>query len=251
MNQGVLLALCSAAIFAFSAETPAIAPASASSPAPALAQSLRHLEYHFAVTYSSSGEGHESGIGTTGSGIISYQGSAGRQGAVLVDVIGVAKDGGLVIRAQENAEGRVGQRPPVTCAVYGDSRVLCGNEANPPTDAIAVLLSHLGRNFYDPSIVDDKGHWERRIDDKDMKIVASFSMPPHAGGKPAMIYEHRDIKSLDGTQDDYTEDSRISYDIDLSVPDSITNEAAQASRGEGYVRTKIDLSLSKDSFAKP
>ncbi len=251
MNKGVLLALSSAAIFAFTAETPAIAPATASSPSPALVQSLRHLEYHFAVTYTTTGEGHDSGIGTTGSGVISYQGSAGRQGSVVIDVVGVAKDGGLVIRAQENAEGRVGQRPPVTCAVYGDSRVLCADTVNAPTDAMAVLLSHLGRNFYDPSIVDDKGHWERRLDDKTMKVVTSFSMPAHADGKPATIYEHRDIKSLDGTQDDMTEDSRISYDIDLSVPDSITNEAAEASRGEGYMRTKIDLTLMKDSFAKP
>ena len=250
MNKGVVLALCSAAILAFSAETPAVAPATASSPAPVLTQSLRHLEYHFAVTYATTGEGHESGIGTTGSGIISYQGSAGRQGTIVADVMGVAKDGGLVIRAQENAEGRVQQRPPVTCAVYGDSRVLCGDNVNSPTDAMMVLLSHLGRNFYDPSIIDDKGHWERRLDEDKVKILTTFSMPSHVDGKPAMIYEHRDIKWLDGTQDDMGEDSRISYDIDMSVPKSITNEAAEASRGEGYMRTKIDVSLTKDSFAK-
>ena len=245
MNKGVLLALCSAAIFICSGQTPAPAPQTLP------ANPLRHLEYNFDVVYMQTGEGHVGDIGTNGSGIVSYDATNGRQGKMSVDVLAAAKDGGLVIRAQESMPNEPRQPVPVTCAVYGNGEVLCGNDrTNVPSDAMAVLFAHLGRDFYDASLIDDKGHWTRYFEANNVRIASSFSMPKIDAGKPSSIFEHRDIKSLDGTQPDMLEDTRLSYDTGLLVPTSIFNEAVQSSRGSGYVRTRVNLNLVSDSFAK-
>ena len=246
MNKAVLSALCGAAFFICSAQTPA-----PKSPPALPDHPLRHLEYTFDVVYTQTGEGHESGIGGGGSGIISYDATNGRQGKMSVDVLATAKDGGLVVRAQESLPNQPRQQVPVTCAVYGNGEVLCGTDrTNVPSDAVAVLFAHLGRDFYDPSLIDDKGHWARYFEANQVRITSSFSMPKLENGKPCAIFEHRDIKSLDGTQPDMSEDTHVTYDTAMLVPVSISNEAVQSSRGSGYVRTKVNLNLVSDSFVK-
>jgi hypothetical protein len=245
MNKGVVFALCSAAFFICSAQTP-------TPPAPALpTKALRHLEYKFDVVYMETGEGHVGGIGTGGSGVVSYDGTDGRQGTMSIDVLAAAKDGGLVVRAQESLPNAPRQQMPVTCAVYGNGEVLCGNDrTNVPSDAVAVLLAHLGRDFYNPSLIDDKGHWTRTFEGPNVRISSSFSMPKLEDGKPSAIFEHRDIKWINDTQPDLTEDTRLMYDTGLLVPTSISDEAVESSRGAGYARTRVNLTLVSDSFAK-
>ncbi len=241
MMRGVYGALCCAAIFAFSAQTPASAP-------------LRQLVFNFTVVYTTTGEVHDSGFsgfgGGGGSGLVTVHGSDGREGTLTVDILAAANDGGLVVRAQEHTKEIQNDRPPVTCAIYGDARVICGDRAD-LSDAMTLVLSHLGRNFYDPSIVDDKGRWERRAQYSNFSVHTTFTMPKKEDAGPSMIYEHREVRSLDGTSSNSDEDVRVDYNIAMSVPAALSSELTPDSRGALYTRSKIDMTLAKDSFAKP
>jgi len=235
------------------ATTAQTAPTGVTAPAPAAtAQPIRELQYDFSVVYLQTGETHDEtgGIGTAGTGIIQQDSTDGRQGVLLVNVMAAPSDGGLVVSVEEHVPKNprpVGAQS--LCAVYPTGLVIC-RPNDQPTDVEEELLQHFGREFIDASIVDDKGHWQRTYSSSKYKVVSDFSTKDPLDSAAMHVFEHRTITTLIGVQPDMAEDTRILYDATMSVPDSIHNEAAEAARGAGYVRTTIDLHLTKDSFKK-
>lgn len=251
MNKGVVGALCATAVFAFSAQTPAPSP---KAPTTLPTKALRHLEYAYSIDYVTSGEVHDSGFsgsgGGGGIGVETVNQSDNSQGTISVDVLGIAGDDGLIMRATQHEKQSGQTSAPVTCEVYGDGRVLCSAQ-DQMTDSINALFMHLGRNYYDPSIVDDKGHWDHRSDFKDFTIHTSYSMPKKADSGPSRIDEHREVRAKGSLAENTDEDATVMYDISMSVPDSITSQVTPDSRGVAYTRRKVLLTLQSDSFVKP
>lgn len=252
MNKGVVGALCATAVFAFSAQTPAPPP---KAPTAVPTKSLRHLEYAYSIDYVTSGEVHDSGFsgfgGGGGSGVETVNQSDNSQGTISVDVMGIAGDDGLIVRATQHEKQSGITTAPSTCEVYGDGRVLCSAQEGQMTDSINALFMRLGRNYYDPSIVDDKGRWDHRSDFKGVSIRTTYSMPKKADAGPSRIDEHREVRGTGSLAENTDEDTTVMYDVALSVPVSIASQVTPQSRGVAYTRRKVVITLQSDSFAKP
>jgi hypothetical protein len=240
---------CSIAVLALTAQTPAPAPTAAApqTAAPKLDKPLRHLEYAFTVDYQQLGEGHSSGIGGTGSGVASAAGVAGRTGTLYVDIMAVAKDGGMVVRTQEWLEAQPHGSQPFLCAVYSEGRVVCADNL-PVSDAENELMAFLGVGFIDPSIVDDNGNWQRKFSNKDVAVVSNFSITGQADANPLTITEISKITTTTGGSN-WNDQATLTYDRPLSVPVTLHDVATQNARGSQTLRTIMDFKLIKDSFA--
>lgn len=213
-------------------------PAAAADPAP-----LRHLEYKIS--------GHSTATATVESydGTSSGIGSAGYDGTMSVDVLALAKDGGMVVRATVMMDGEIRPQQSVTCAVYGDGRVMCPANA-PITGPMHVVLAHLGRDFYDPSIIDANGKWVRNMDGGNLAVDSTFTSQTTKDPGILSIHEVTTVKPRGYLASGWTDEADIRYNTSLSVPISIHNVDTPDSRsGSGGVQV-TDVDLKSDSFAK-
>lgn len=208
---------------------------------------LREVVYHYTVLYQQNGEQHYGGIGGYGSGVTANIGSGSRTGTVTFDVLDVAKDGGLVIAAHEHIYEEPRDSAVVTCAVYGDGRYTCGSLV--PSDVESVMLMLLGRNFFDPTRLDTRGHWLRDLTFNDAHEVTDFSAQLPVT-PIEVIHAKTTITGPNATLHDIREDETLTYDTGMSIPTQVHDDALQDSRGSDYLRTTMDVKLVSDSFAK-
>lgn len=229
----LFMTIAAAGVFAVSA-----APAHAADPAP-----IRHLEYRV------SGHSMASAQAESYDGTASGMATAGFDGTMSVDVLALAKDGGMVVRASMTMDDEIRPEQAVTCAVYGDGRVICPANA-PITGAMHVLFSHLGRDFYDTSIIDANGKWTRTNDGGGVDVESVFTSKPTSDAGIVAISEHTTVEPRGQLGSGWTDEAKIRYNVALSVPVSIHNESTPDSRSaNGGVET-TDLRLTQDSFAK-
>ena len=248
------MALCGAAIVAFSAQTPA----------PIVAvpfKAARHLEYSYHVAYQQSGEQHTGGFsagggGSSGSGVVSNFGGSGREGIMTADIVAMTNDNGLVVKITENVQGAARPEQTFTCAAYGDGRLNCLNLARGdqtgttrgPSDAETLLLGFLGRDFIDASRMDAGNHWQYGYSNENATVRADFTLTGSGGGKPDLVVEHKTFEPKAQNVASAVEDVRIMYDRAMSVPVSVHDEKHETT-GSSSMRTTMDLQLTKDSFA--
>jgi|SRR5579884_806036 len=204
---------------------------------------VRHLEYHVS--------GHAAVSGQTESyeGTSTGMATAGYDGTMSVDILALANDGGMVVRASVTMNGEIRPEQAVTCAVYGDGRVICPADA-PITGAMHVLFSHLGRNFYDPSIIDASGKWTRTDEGKELIASASFTSTPTKDPDVVLIREHSSVEPRAQIGVGFSDEVEIRYNVALSVPLSIHDVSTPDGRGGAAGVSTTDLQLTKDSFAK-
>lgn len=215
-----------------------LSPARAEDPAP-----LRHLEYRVSV--------HSTGTTQSESydGLSTDMATGGYDGTLSVDVLAVAKDGGMVVKGAEWMHGRVRPEQAVTCAVYGDGRVICPQNA-PLTGTIHILFSHLGRTFYDTSLIDANGKWTRSDEGPELSVKSTFAQTPTQNADIVMIREHTDVAPRQQIAVGFSSDTDIRYNTTLLVPVSIHDVSTTDSRSGSAGGTDItDLNLTKDSFA--
>ncbi|HKU81714.1 MAG TPA: hypothetical protein VJP76_06045 [Candidatus Tumulicola sp.] len=239
------LAFCLTAPLASPAQTP---PATAAAALPS--KPLRHLEYQFTVDYQRNGEGHYGGIGTGGSGVSPLIAGGGRRGKLDVDILAAAKDGGLVIRASEWLFEQPRPSQAYVCAVYPDTRVICPPELD-VTDVENLVMSYLGRGFYDASVVDGAGRWQRNYSNKYVSVATGFTIEGARDANPLSISQTTQITSLTGAFMDWKEDAQLTYDANLEVLDTLHDVALEKARGASSIQTITDAHLVQDSFAKP
>jgi hypothetical protein len=231
--------LCGLTLFV-TAQTPTPAP-------------IRHLEYRISEhsTRTATAESYD--------GMASGMQTRGLQGTMNVDVLAIANDGGMVVRAQVTVDGRGHSDQPVTCAVYGNGEVVCPPDA-PISGSENLLFGCLGRGFYDPSLVDDKGTWTRDRSGKELAVVAKFKRDETSNPDVIVIHEQLNVTPLkeattgngaDGTVAGFESDTDIHYNVPLSVPMSLHDMTTFSARGfNGGGTDFTDLTLTKDSFAK-
>jgi len=206
------------------------------------------MEFAFSVDTQHLGEEHQGDIGTGGSGIVSTAHGAGRQGTMIADVMGVAKDGGLVIRTQEWLQATPRASQGFLCAVYPEGRTICPDHLE-ITDAENEIMTYLGRNFLDPTIIDDKGQWVRQFSDKYFAVTSTFSIVGNPDANPLAIDSKTTIKSVGGNGNDIDDTAHLTYDRMLDVPVTLHDVAVEHARGNQQTQTTMDFKLTKDSLA--
>lgn len=139
----------------------------ASLPLPAQSAPIRVLVYHFDVDahgFGSSRSIANGGVMDYGTSSVTYGGT----GTLTVNVQAATQDGGLVVDVIEHMD-RV-DRPfqTVRCAIYENpDQVICDQnlaKAGYVTEELQMLLTYLGRGFYNSSRLDAKNHWQTKED---------------------------------------------------------------------------------------
>ncbi len=168
--------------------------------------------------------------------------SAHYTGTVTADVLGAAKDGALVVRFSQSADGAPDQNfAPAVCWVYGDTRVSCNDPK--ALSSLETELAHLlGRDFVDGNNLDEKNHWRIAGSFGTSSVTDDFTVTANNSGILA-ITESREVTGTGAAK----HDAQISYDMNRTVPLSVhyTQTGAAASTA--------DLKLASDSLqaAKP
>jgi hypothetical protein len=209
----------------------AAAPTSAQTPAP-----LRHLVYAF--TYESL-----------------QHGNAPKElddvGTMTVDVLREAPDHGLVVVVTQQGE-YVRHAPATTCAVYGNTVVVC--DSNKPVNPEEfTLLRFLGANFYDPKQIDAKQQWSVADRRGARSMTAEYTIVNDTGSIME-IAEKRRVE--DTARDSLTirTQAKLTYDSDRQLPLTIEAYAvADQHIGISGVSTstyQISFDLLADSMAQ-
>jgi hypothetical protein len=226
-----------------SAQTPAPPPVTVTPLA-----KTRHLQYSFNVSYSRglsvanvagslAALGHSPYLVSTG----------GRDGHVDVDIVGLTSDGGVVAKIYETAESAPHPGEVFTCLVYGDGRTACPGAGGPLSDTENVLLSFLGRDFFDPAKLDAHNHWQHKYNGKEVTVTTDYTVRDGDHAPLVVIVEHSTVTSTAMTMGDTILDAKVIYDSAMLVPDNVHSVADERSRGRGW--TTMDLLLVQDSFA--
>jgi hypothetical protein len=135
------------------------APASASmtmqqgTPLPA----VRHLVYRFGYNAKATKEGN--GTGTT-----------------TIDIVGLAKDGGMTVTATDNWWNSVNPRQTYTCEVYANGGVNCAHRPNALSPIQVTILPLLGQHYFKALAGGPNSTWQQSY-----KVYATFS-PSSSGG---------------------------------------------------------------------
>ncbi|HTX59109.1 MAG TPA: hypothetical protein VMH02_05475 [Verrucomicrobiae bacterium] len=237
------------------------AQAPAPTPQPIIAvplKNVRHLEYSLGVSYTQTGEEHDSGFngsggeggGGNGSGVEANFGSGGRVGVIDADVVAFTNDGALVIKIHEMLQSAPRPGEEFTCLVYPDGHTTCPSSVTTPSDAEDALLALLGRGFLDPANDAAGAHWSHAFSGKDVSVRTDFIVKSAPPGGPVTIHKDLDLVSHTPNVGNTTGREEIVYDPKMLVPVSL-HDVSHESFSDATVDTTIDLKLTKDSYAAP
>lgn len=156
--------------------------------------------------------------------------------------MGGAKDGALVVRFAQTADGTPAQTLPASvCWVYGDTRVSCNDPKG--LSPIETELAHLlGRDFVDGNNLDAKNHWRIAGSLGASSVTDDFTVTANDNGVLA-ITEARETTGTGASK----HDAQIGYDMNRTVPLSVHYTQT------GDNAATVDLKLTSDSLqtAKP
>lgn len=217
----------------------------ASSPQPA--KPLRHLVYSFTFDTKQNGT-VPNDPGT--SGAKTYNSDLNDSGTITVDVMREGSDRGLVVVVSEQAKN-TRSADPATCAVYGNTDVVCEPGKHVNTEEYA-LLRFLGANFVDPNKVDANGQWSVSENKGSAKMSAQYTINTNDNGALS-IAETRHVE--DTSQGSMTVDTqtKLDYNGPKQVPTSVDEYATERKNGgvTGIYTAvyQTTLSLASDSMA--
>jgi hypothetical protein len=220
------------------------APASTTSDTPA---PLRSLVYAFTFEMSEQGD-VTSEPGSTGAR--TYSGAINDKGTISVDVLREAPDRGLLVVIRE-AGADTRKAPPATCAVYGNTDVVCDPSKTINLEEFT-LLRFLGVTFVDPSKIDAKQHWPVSVSKGATSVTADYTINANNNGVMA-IAEQRHVQNK--SQGIVTSDfqTKIDYDTARLVPTAIeeyvTEQRHAGMNGESTTIYQTTLKLTSDSMA--
>jgi hypothetical protein len=222
---------------------------------------VRRLVYAFTYTNLATMTEHDSGISASSaagnsarapiSGIAESQAADSDRGTVSVDVLREQPDTGLIVSISEQAHERRSS-PAATCAVYGNTNVICDPEMHVNTEELA-LLRLLGTNFVDVVQIDAKNHWRVDQSGRHLSDVADFTIDKNDDGI-LHISSVRVLREIDAIGFVSTTDGTIVYDEARAIPTLVVeDETTRQGSGVGSyntVRTQTSLTLLHDTAAK-
>lgn len=157
---------------------PAAGAAAAPSPAPdaggaAGLPATRHLVYQFGYNTRAASQG--TGTGTT-----------------TIDIVGLAKDGGMTVTATDNWWNTVRPRQTYTCEVYPSGGVTCSQPPNALSPIQVAIVPLLGRHFFSALATSPTATWQQKY-----AVRATFT-PSAASGFAGQVYTWNCAYSLVG-----------------------------------------------------
>jgi hypothetical protein len=213
---------------------------------PVAADPIRTMVYHFDMD--SRGFGGSPGVG--GHGTVNERGdfdTGSRSGKITVDVQQATQDGGLVVDLTEMIDRADKPLQTIRCAVYGATSDFVCSQDVPVTSEERVLLAYLGRQFFDPSRLDDKRHWqsEPKIKEGTLNITNDYTVTSVDGNTLTIAVDREERNggfraSTTGT---------LIYDAAMDLPDSM-KMAVSATGTSGQRDMNVKLDLLSDSMAK-
>jgi hypothetical protein len=212
----------------------------------AAADPIRTMVYHFDMD--SRGFGASPGLG--GHGTVNEGGNfntASRSGKITVDVQQATQDGGLVVDLTEMIDRADKPLQTIRCAVYGATSDFVCSQNVPVTNEERILLAYLGRQFFDPSRLDDKSHWqsEPKIKEGTLNITNDYTVT-NVDGNTLTIAVDREERN-GGFRASTT--GTLVYDAAMDLPDSM--KMALSATGTGGQRDmNVSVDLLSDSMAK-
>jgi len=213
---------------------------------------MRHLAYAFDISITSERTVHDSGVGSTGSGMAHYGGGNSDKGTISVDVTGVQPDTGLIISISE--QGRADRTAaPATCVVYGIGSVICDPNAKINEEEMSVMRV-LGRNFINTSTIDNNHHWQNVETGAGGKEVNDYTIT-HDNHDGMLSIDFQRVLTVEGAGG-YHADTHgsLSYNQKLSVPTLIKEDTVTRTQlGQGQddrTEQQLTLTLTTDSLAQ-
>ncbi len=215
-------------------------------PLVAQAEPLRTVVYHFDMD----ARGFGGSPGTTGHGTVAERGSFSTHsasGKITVEVQKVTPDGGLVIDLTEMVDRADKPLQTIRCGIYGATSDFVCSQDVPVTNEERVLLSYLGRQFFDPSRLDEKKHWrsEPRIKNGALEIENDYTVTKVDGNVLTIAVDREERNgglrvSTVGT---------LVYDAAMDVPNAVKVAVDKTGTG-GQGDMNVQLLLISDSMAK-
>ncbi len=168
-------------------------------------------------------------------------------GQITVFVVQATADGGLVVDVTQSVDRAARPLQLIRCAVYGlTTDVVCDQNVG-ATGQETALLTFLGRNFYDASRLDARGHWHAapRIKNGALADDEDFTVTRKDGDAVTIAVDQEQRNG--GYRSSVT--GTVVYDAAMEIPDSIHLTAGVTSTfGEGDMN--VSLTLVSDSMAK-
>lgn len=223
-------------------------------PQPLLAQSAgaptpeRRLVYSFGFDVKQNGE-VTNDPGSTGAQ--NFSGATNDMGTISVDIMSQQPDGGLFVMVSEAAQGSR-KAGPAACIVYPNTDVHCDPGKTVNNEEYAAVR-YLSQKFVDPNQFDAKQHWQVKESSGPSTMSADFAVMSNNNGM-MQIQENQDTKMTGAGAYESTVQSKIGYDFNRAVPDSIDEYVIQRQYG-GIQATseatfQTTLKLQSDSMAK-
>ncbi len=208
---------------------------------------LRHLVYSF--TYESSEHGAVTNDPGT-SGAHSYTGKLDDSGTISVDVLREAADRGLVVVVSE--AGQYTRRAPAaTCAVYGNTSVVCDPNKHLNSEEYT-LLRFLGANFFDPNVLDAKQHWSISQRKGASALTADYVVLRNDDGVMT-ISETRHVDDTSQGSTTFNTEAKVDYNVKrllpISIDDYTTEDRHGGVLGVSSTTYQTTLKLVSDSMA--
>ncbi|HME80600.1 MAG TPA: hypothetical protein VKF82_00840 [Candidatus Eremiobacteraceae bacterium] len=161
MNKLLIGAFTIAAMLATSPagadQTPAASAAPSTMPAVEAMPAVHHLVYRFGWNTKATKEGNNTGTTT-------------------IDIVGVAKDGGLTVNATDSWWNAVQPKQSSTCEVYANGTVTCAKPPYALTILQAAILPLLGQNYFSALTSSLTSSWKQTYN-----IRATFAPGPGMG----------------------------------------------------------------------
>lgn len=229
-------------------------------PVSTLAQTVkpvRHLVYAFTWGATTDLEMNTAGFADDGDNMRSNGAPSGMsdstaetddKGTITVDVIGERPDRGLVVSVSEQAQGRR-SAPAATCVVFGNTNMICDRNARVNPEELE-LVRLLGPTFIDPAQIDPKQHWQVRQNNPDYSSVSDFTIASNANGV-LKVTESRTVTAATARPFTRTVTATIGYDINKTVPTSVTEDTTERSEGTSQyqtIKSQTTLQLETDSL---
>jgi hypothetical protein len=195
----------------------------------------RHLEYAFAI-YPTAVPNH------------GYY-----NGTMSVDILGIAPDGGMVVRASDWWYYTPRPRQAAECEVYASGDVHCDNVPPAPSDSALVLLPLLAQNFFSGGSPAAASSWQRQYRvsfDKGVFVTAismKLSATPQGDGRLLIVKSNGDIRQLDGRQLHAPQQATFVFDLASAIPLVVHDVRGHLPTASVLTQTSVDLQLTKDS----
>jgi hypothetical protein len=215
---------------------------------------IRHMVFDFTYSNIMDTTMHDSSMDNGPvSGHTDAIGGGSDRGELDVDVDSVQADGGLIVGITEHGQTH-NDTSPTTCAVYGNTVVVCDPNKHVGEEEMA-LLRLLGDNFINVSEIDAKNHWSVGSQSPDVKETDDFTIVGTNPDGTMKINETRVRNQTGASTADSSMSGNIVYNQTMSVPVKIVDDTMMSRElGVGNYSTQhlqLAINLVSDSKATP